>query len=67
MLSQTLRTLDRDGLVTRTVEPTKPPQVTYALTPLGRQGASYLCDLIHWIGTNTPAILEAQQRYDAEE
>lgn len=67
MLSQTLRTLDRDGLVERTVEPTKPPQVSYALTPLGYEGAGHLCALISWVGERAPVIVAAQERYDADE
>ncbi|WP_280263778.1 winged helix-turn-helix transcriptional regulator [Nocardia wallacei] len=64
MLSQTLRTLDRDGLVERTVEPTKPPRVTYELTELGAAGAAHLCALIAWIGDSAPEIVAAQLRFD---
>ncbi|WP_201295438.1 MULTISPECIES: helix-turn-helix domain-containing protein [Nocardia] len=64
MLSQTLRTLERDGLVERTVLPVKPPQVWYALTGLGEEAARHLCGLISWIGASTPTIRTAQEGWD---
>lgn len=64
MLSQTLKQLVRAGLVARSVEPTVPPQVTYALTELGSDLATPLCQLIHWIGQHTDDLLAAQRQYD---
>jgi DNA-binding HxlR family transcriptional regulator len=65
MLSQTLRTLVRDGLVLRTVEPTVPPSVTYSLTPLGRGITTPLRGLTTWIRAHAAEIITAQQTYDA--
>jgi len=48
MLTQTLRGLDRDGLVARRVEPTTPPSVFYRVTPLGRTLQPVLADLREW-------------------
>ena len=67
MLSQTLRALTRSGLVDRVVELTRPPQVTYSLTPRGEELAIPLCSLIHWIGANREPLLESAARYDEEE
>lgn len=64
MLSQTLRSLERDGLVTRTVEPTMPVTVTYAITPLGRELLGALRLMIDWAEVRMPAVAEAQRRYD---
>ncbi|HEU5026314.1 MAG TPA: helix-turn-helix domain-containing protein [Spirillospora sp.] len=64
MLSQTLRTLVRDGLVLRTVEPTVPPSVTYALTPLGRGITAPLRGLTGWIRDHAAEIITAQRAYD---
>ncbi|MVZ99210.1 transcriptional regulator [Actinomadura sp. LD22] len=64
MLSQTLRTLVRDGLVLRTVEPTVPPSVTYALTPLGRGLTTSLRTLTTWIRDHAGEIITAQRTYD---
>ena len=65
MLSQTLRTLVRDGLVARTVEPTVPPRVSYALTPLGSSLTEPLCALTSWIREHAAEIVQAQADYDA--
>jgi DNA-binding HxlR family transcriptional regulator len=65
MLSQTLRTLVRDGLVTRTVEPTVPPQVSYGLTPLGTGITEPLSALTAWIKQHAADIVQAQTTYDA--
>ncbi|MFI6522309.1 winged helix-turn-helix transcriptional regulator [Spirillospora sp. NPDC050679] len=64
MLSQTLRTLQRDGLVERTVVPATPPEVSYALSPLGSALAEPLLVLLDSIRTNTADIVLAQRRYD---
>jgi DNA-binding HxlR family transcriptional regulator len=60
MLTQTLRTLETDGLVDRTVRPTVPPSVTYALTPLGRSFAGPLLGLVDWAEAHFPAVLDAR-------
>lgn len=57
MLSQTLKTLEQDGLVLRTVYPIVPPKVEYQLTILGSQAATKVNELISWIERNIPEIL----------
>ena len=64
MLSQTLKTLARDGLVLRLVDPSVPPKVSYALTDLGQGLARQLSSLVQWIGDNIDSIVRAQQRGD---
>jgi DNA-binding HxlR family transcriptional regulator len=64
MLSQTLRSLERDGLVTRAVEPTVPVTVTYTITPLGRELLAALRLMIDWAETRMPEVAVAQDRYD---
>ncbi|WP_326836155.1 helix-turn-helix domain-containing protein [Amycolatopsis rhabdoformis] len=64
MLAQTLRTLVRDGLVWRQVEPTTPPQVTYGLTPLGRGTGDQLSTLFTWLRDHAVDILATQAGYD---
>ncbi|MCW0212265.1 MAG: helix-turn-helix transcriptional regulator [Pseudonocardia sp.] len=60
MLAQTLRTLESDGFVDRTVAPTTPPQVTYSLTALGRDLTEHLAGLIGWINDRVPDVVEAR-------
>ena len=64
MLSLTLRGLERDGLVSRTVTPSVPLRVDYALTDLGRSLSEPVSALGLWAQANYPAILAAQWRYD---
>jgi len=64
MLSQTLRSLERDGLVTRAVEPTVPVTVTYAIAPLGRELLGALRLMIDWAETRMADVTAAQRRYD---
>jgi DNA-binding HxlR family transcriptional regulator len=64
MLSQTLRTLVRDGLVWRAVEPTTPPKVTYGLTPLGKGTSEPLASLFDWIRGHATDILAVQAEFD---
>jgi DNA-binding HxlR family transcriptional regulator len=64
MLSQNLRTLARDGLIIRTVEPSTPPKVSYALTGTGTGLTPPLWRLVEWIGRHTDQILTAQERHD---
>ena len=66
MLTLTLRNLERDGLVSRTVTPTIPPRVDYELTDLGRSLLDPISALAQWALDNVEAIHEAQARYDAE-
>jgi DNA-binding HxlR family transcriptional regulator len=64
MLTLTLRGLERDGLVTRTVFPTVPPRVDYELTKLGRSLLEPVSALGHWARKNRAAIQEARLRFD---
>ncbi|MFF2199727.1 winged helix-turn-helix transcriptional regulator [Streptomyces sp. NPDC058145] len=66
MLSLTLRHLERDGLVTRTVHPTVPPKVEYELTPASRELLPTLRRLAHWAERNRVYIAEARAAYDTE-
>jgi DNA-binding HxlR family transcriptional regulator len=65
MLTLTLRGLERDGLMTRTVEPTIPPSVYYELTALGRTLLEPVSALAGWAQKNYPMILQSQQTFDA--
>ena len=65
MLTLTLRALERDGLVTRTVFPTIPPRVDYELTQLGRSLLEPVSELGLWARQNRAAIQDARQRFDA--
>lgn len=65
MLTVTLRSLERDGLVTRTVHPTNPPQVEYALTGLGGTLAHPIGALADWAVTHRGEIDDNRFRYDA--
>jgi DNA-binding HxlR family transcriptional regulator len=64
MLTLTLRGLERDGLVKRTIFPTIPPRVDYELTPLGRSLLDPVTALSAWARSNRPAIEKARQRFD---
>ena len=65
MLTQTLRNLERDGLATRHVFPTKPPRVEYRLSVLGQSVLEPLTGLVRWAEGNYPSIREARARFDA--
>jgi DNA-binding HxlR family transcriptional regulator len=65
MLSQTLRTLSRDGLVYRQVEPSIPPRVSYGLTSLGAGLADHMQQLFDWLRTNADQVVAHQRHYDA--
>jgi DNA-binding HxlR family transcriptional regulator len=65
MLTLTLRNLERDGLVTRTVYPEIPPRVEYALTELGRTLTNPLDALWNWAAQHQAAVKEARYIYDA--
>ncbi len=62
MLSQTLKMLEQDGFILRTVYPVVPPKVEYQLTILGSQAAEKMNYLIGWIEKSLPEILQHQQR-----
>jgi DNA-binding HxlR family transcriptional regulator len=67
MLTLTLRALERDGLVTRTVFPTIPPRVDYALTKLGRSLLEPVSELGLWARKNRAAIQQARRQFDSTE
>lgn len=64
MLTQTLRALERDGLVLRTVHPEVPPRVEYELTPLGVTLRGPLKALTEWSLQHTTEVLAAREQYD---
>ncbi len=64
MLTQTLRDLQRDGLITRHVFPTKPPSVEYRLSPLGRSVFGPLTALIDWAEHNFATIQVSRAKFD---
>ena len=65
MLSQTLQTLERDGLVDRQVQSAIPPRVEYSLTELGAQVAVRIQGLTDLLEASVDAMSEARRRYDA--
>src|SRR5712671_3848323 len=65
MLTLTLRQLERDGLVTRTVFPVVPPRVDYELTPLGSTLLDTIQSLVAWAGQHGHEIAAARAAYDA--
>ncbi len=67
MLTLTLRNLERDGLVNRTVTPSIPPRVDYELTELGKSLQGPICGLVRWSRDNVGAIHEAREKYDREQ
>jgi DNA-binding HxlR family transcriptional regulator len=67
MLTLTLRNLERDGLVSRTVTPTIPPRVDYELTDLGHSLQKPIEALVQWAIAHSETIHEAQARFDAEQ
>ncbi|MFI6320514.1 winged helix-turn-helix transcriptional regulator [Nonomuraea sp. NPDC050556] len=64
MLTRTLRQLERDGLVARTVYPTVPPRVDYELTPLGRSLHATIKALVTWTEEHQREIATARTAYD---
>lgn len=64
MLSQTLHALERDGLVLREAKPTIPPHVEYSLTPLGKDLATKLLELIELLENRMPDVMAARAAYD---
>ena len=65
MLTQTLRRMEREGLVLRTVFPEVPPRVEYALSDLGFELGEAFCGVWHWAEANIDKIEEARASYDA--
>ena len=65
MLTLTLRSLERDGLVTRTVTPTSPPRVDYALTEVGKTLSGQVAALIEWAEEHREYIAKSRVHYDA--
>ena len=64
MLTHTLRQLERDGLIIRTVHPVVPPRVEYTLTPLGFTLGAALCGVWEWVEQNAATVDAARQAYD---
>ncbi len=67
MLTVTLRGLERDGLVSRTVYPVVPPRVDYALTDLGQSLSATINNLVGWAERSRPLIDNARNDYDQRE
>ncbi|TQF79246.1 helix-turn-helix transcriptional regulator [Elioraea sp. Yellowstone] len=67
MLTTTLRQLERDGIVERTVYPTVPPKVEYNLTPLGNSLHETVQALVIWTEANQAKIAEARSRYETRQ
>jgi DNA-binding HxlR family transcriptional regulator len=65
MLSQTLKSLERDGLVSRKATPTVPVTVEYSITPLGETLSATVDGLRIWAEAHIEEVLTAQQQYDA--
>lgn len=64
MLTQSLRSMERDGLVTRTITPTVPVRVDYELTPLGESLLPVMRHLKEWAEEHMPEVDEARTAYD---
>ncbi|MFD0688203.1 winged helix-turn-helix transcriptional regulator [Actinomadura fibrosa] len=64
MLTQTLRNLERDGLLTRTVTPSVPVRVDYELTPLGSSLLEPICHLKLWAEAHMAEVNKAREEYD---
>lgn len=65
MLTVTLRGLERDGIITRTMYPVMPPRVDYTLTPMGRTLQEAAATLIGWVHEHVEEIEAARAAYDA--
>ncbi|MFJ6899523.1 winged helix-turn-helix transcriptional regulator [Streptomyces hokutonensis] len=67
MLTQTLRSLERDGILSRTVTPSVPVRVDYELTPLGASLSMLLLAVKNWAETHIEEVHEARGRYDGDD
>ncbi|PKB19457.1 HxlR family transcriptional regulator [Novosphingobium kunmingense] len=67
MLTQTLRAMERDGLVIRTVHPVIPPHVDYRLTTLGHSLGEAFCGVWHWAEANLAAVQRSRSAFDARD
>jgi DNA-binding HxlR family transcriptional regulator len=65
MLTETVRDLERNGILTRTMYPTIPPKVEYALTQLGRSLVTPIRALVSWARDHRPEIMGAREHFDA--
>ena len=65
MLTKTLRQLERDGLVTRTVHPVVPPHVDYELTPLGESLGEAVCSVWLWVEQHMHDVQRSRRSFDA--
>jgi DNA-binding HxlR family transcriptional regulator len=65
MLTQSLRLLERDGMITRHVFPTKPPSVEYRLATLGNSMLEPLVQLVTWAERSHAAIKASRERFDS--
>lgn len=65
MLTQTLRQMERDGFVIRTVHPVVPPHVDYALTPLGNSLSAAFCGVWLWAARHLDSVEQARRQFDA--
>ncbi len=67
MLTQTLRDLQRDGYIDRTVHPTKPPSVEYSMTPLGQSLFAPLSRVLQWAEANHTLVKAAREKFDTSD
>lgn len=67
MLTQTLRAMERDGMVERTVYPVVPPKVEYRLTPLGLSLGAAFCGVWIWAAENLTAVERARETFDCKD
>lgn len=65
MLTQKLRSLERDGIISRTLYPEVPPRVDYELTPLGETLCAPIEAVRHWAEQHIDEVVAAQNQYDA--
>jgi DNA-binding PadR family transcriptional regulator len=64
MLTQTLRRLERDGLIARRVKAAVPPQVSYRLTPQGEALSEATCGIWHWVEKNIKHVEKSREAFD---
>jgi DNA-binding HxlR family transcriptional regulator len=67
MLTQTLRNLERDGLLHRTMYPEIPPRVEYRLTPLGRTLCEPIAAVVGWAQEHINEVISSRERYDSRD